>query len=499
MVIHLKEKLKIYEYCLLVAFVFLMICSKNSFLYKINDWVDANAFFTVGKSMVRGIVPYRDLFEQKGPLLYLIYGVGSLISYKNFTGIFILEVFFFSIFLYYIQKIICLFTSKQQGYFILPIFTLGIVTLKSFSHGGSAEEFTLPFMAISGYYLLLYLKSLNTSISKKVILINGMIAGCILWIKYTLLGFWFGWMASIFFIQIKEKKYKEAFIHCSTFILGMTIVSLPWLIYFSINQAINDLWNIYFLVNIRSYPSHASFIDKFTKTIQVLFKNTFCNITLFFGIVIGFILLFFRKDIFYKKYAKYILLFCFLTTGIFIYIGGTNYHYYALPLSPFILIGLLSIIINIKLPNNNKLYILILLLCCTISFKLSTNPTMMLKDKKDYAQFVFADIIKNTPNASILNYGFLDGGFYLTTKTQPKYYYFMKTNIPYNNYPYMMDEQDRYINEKLSDYVIIKDSLSKIKKQKIEVNYQEIKRHTQTNNLNQTTTYILYKKDIPTK
>jgi len=89
-----KDKFKIILYCFLVSFIILLFTSKCSFLYPFNDWVDANAFFTVGKSMMNGIVPYRDLFEQKGLLLYFIYGVGYLISNTTFIGIFILEIIF---------------------------------------------------------------------------------------------------------------------------------------------------------------------------------------------------------------------------------------------------------------------------------------------------------------------------------------------------------------------------------------------------------------------
>ena len=77
---------------ILVSFCSLLFCTKNSWLYSFNDWVDGNAFFTMGKGMVNGLVPYKDLFEQKGPLLYLIYGIGYLLSNKTLHGIFILEV-----------------------------------------------------------------------------------------------------------------------------------------------------------------------------------------------------------------------------------------------------------------------------------------------------------------------------------------------------------------------------------------------------------------------
>ena len=66
------SKGKVIVYCIALSFLFLMICSESSFLYPMNDWVDGNCFFTMGKSMMNGSVPYLDLFEQKGPLLFLI-------------------------------------------------------------------------------------------------------------------------------------------------------------------------------------------------------------------------------------------------------------------------------------------------------------------------------------------------------------------------------------------------------------------------------------------
>ena len=76
----------------LVALVTVSVCSLSSPLYPFNDWVDANCFFTVGKSMLYGIVPYRDLYEQKGPLLYALYALCYPISHRTFLGGWLLEV-----------------------------------------------------------------------------------------------------------------------------------------------------------------------------------------------------------------------------------------------------------------------------------------------------------------------------------------------------------------------------------------------------------------------
>ena len=69
--------------------------------------VDGNAFFTMGKGMFNGKVPYKDLFEQKGPLLYLIYGIGYLISHDTLLGVlFIRSYFIYNFWLFSFLKLL---------------------------------------------------------------------------------------------------------------------------------------------------------------------------------------------------------------------------------------------------------------------------------------------------------------------------------------------------------------------------------------------------------
>ena len=72
--------------------VVLALCSKSSPLYAFNDWMDANIFFTMGRSMLGGRVLYRDVFDHKGPVLYLLYGLAGLVGGTDFRGVLVLEI-----------------------------------------------------------------------------------------------------------------------------------------------------------------------------------------------------------------------------------------------------------------------------------------------------------------------------------------------------------------------------------------------------------------------
>ena len=80
------------------AAVTITVVSASSPLYPFNPWDDANCFFTVGRGIIHGLVPYRDLYEQKGPLLYFIYALAALISEKSFIGAWIAECVMASLF-----------------------------------------------------------------------------------------------------------------------------------------------------------------------------------------------------------------------------------------------------------------------------------------------------------------------------------------------------------------------------------------------------------------
>ena len=54
-------------------------------------------------------------------------------------------------------------------------------------------------------------------------------------------------------------------------------------------------------------------------------------------------------------------------------------------------------------------------------------------------------------NPTLLNYGFLDGGFYTVTGIYPRTRFFCKVNLPLSD---ITQEQNQYIEDSLVDFVI---------------------------------------------
>ncbi len=452
-----KGRIFVYLYCLITALLILLLTTKNSPLYPFNDWVDANAFFTMGKGIFNGKVMYRDLFEQKGPILYLIYGFGYLISHKSFLGVFILEVIMFSISLYFLYKTLRLFLSVRSSLIILPIFSSALCTSFSFVHGGSAEEFSMLFFFVTLYYFFKHFKV--QELSHKEMIINGVIAGIVFLIKYTLLGFWLAFTFSIFIDFILKKKYKKAFTYPFWLLLGMILPIVVTIIYFLINKGLMAFVNNYFYVNITVYAKESVGIfsrikDLILGLMDTFSKNTFMEILLIVSII--FVLLFKVK-----KRVKWLLLLLVIASILGVYWGLKFYPYYLLFILLFSGVSYLVIFSAfdkyiIKL--SSQIYLIFLgiigLLCLINAYYNANYADFRFVKKSDLYQYQFADIINKYPNASLVNMGHLDCGLYTTTGIVPSTYFFQRNNISYNKFPDNIDAFQRYIKEKATTHII---------------------------------------------
>ena len=107
------QNARVLAYALLVAAAVLFFCSKSSFGYPINDWSDANIYFTIGKGMTRGQVVYRDLYDHKGPLLYALHALCALISFWDFTGVYLMEICLAALFLAGAYHLMALYGARR--------------------------------------------------------------------------------------------------------------------------------------------------------------------------------------------------------------------------------------------------------------------------------------------------------------------------------------------------------------------------------------------------
>lgn len=250
-----KEKLFLILFCAFLGFVCISINSMNSFLYKFTDNNDVHCFVTTARCMLRGDVLYRDVYEHKGPILYFLYILGLQIDSRSFTGIALVEVILFSIYIYFMYKITELFVEKKVFRYILITCASWIsCSDKVFDGGGQCEELTLPFLCITMYLVLKYFKQ---EYPKRIKALNVITIGAcfsiVFWMKYTLTGIYLGLVIMILVYQIKDKTIRNLWLYIVQFILGFSIGSLPVIIYYSVNGGFKPLFDVYFYKLIFEY------------------------------------------------------------------------------------------------------------------------------------------------------------------------------------------------------------------------------------------------------
>lgn len=442
-------------YTFITAFCVLSICSLSSPLYKFNDWVDANAFMTVGKSMLHGIVPYRDLFEHKGPVLYMLHAFASIFSSTSFIGVWMLEIIFATAFLYICNKFSKLYIDHKYTYIYIPIIAFIVYSAPNTVKGDSVEEFCLPFFAYAIYVGIKAIKN-NEFLSKKECFIVGLTSGAVLWMKYTLLGFYIGYFVFFVIYAVYNKDLKGLINNLLFISLGVLVITAPVLIYFALNGAVKDLFEIYFYDNMFLYASKNTDSNKlFTLAVRFfrgLKSIISTNIILILCIAAGII-----NYITKKNYLH----FCFMAitgvfTFIFVYIGGSNHIYYSLIFSVHVVIAIPiidNIIRKIKFKRNYSVVAAttIFIICCALSYVRWPNTFYMNYSAIDYPQYRFAKIINNKPNSTLLNYNFLDGGFYTVAGKTPNCKYFYKSNLMNSE---IEKFQHDYIVNKKTDFIV---------------------------------------------
>ena len=455
----------------LVAVGVILIFSCCSPFYPFNYWEDPNCFFTMGAGILRGQIPYRDLYEQKGPLLYFIHALAALISKKTFIGVFFIQIIICSVTHYYSVKIASLYVTVSRRLYILSVpATMLLYSTRAYFYGDSAEEMILPFYVISFYIILKTVKTKSLPGKKETAFI-AFAAACAFWIKYTLCGFFFGAVIIFLVFSIRHKQIKKLIPLIFVFLAAFVVSSLPVLAYFAVNNALGDLFTAYFYNNIFLYRNvndsiPLSGILPYTLTIAVLklIDNPYLGITVLISMIY-----FIAKKCF-SELASYITLFLF--TVMFIFQGSFIGFYYVFALAALSIPALVAA--EYVFSKLNAKFFVTVPLCiglAVLAFFSSYATDNIFKKKSEMPQYVFADYLKDYPNATILNYGFLDQGFYMVSGIAPTEKYFCGLNIDSVLDEARVSKEEAIANQRV-DFVVTKNKMYEWKNYKL-VNYSE--------------------------
>lgn len=409
---------------MVVSAIYLFFFSVNtSYLY---NWTEGDAaiYWAMGRFATKGMVPYLDFFDHKGPLMFFIEYVGNLISYER-IGIFLVQLVFMTFTLWGIFKILTLFYSLKNS-LKMTMFSLLLINLY-YSIGNLTEEYSLPFLMWSVYFVTKYFKSeegedkvhnpwyaffygITFAVCFLIRLTNAVPLCCVVAVGFVDL--------------VYRKKWKNIFCNICTFLLGCGITFLPFVVYFLQHGALYEMFDAAFLHNI----TYVTVNDK-----MLMYRGAFI-ITYFLLIfvlttAIGVISFCFDKK---NRWISACIIFMNVA-AIALQLKLYAYsHYFLIWIPMFILVvGVIPDIINSKkaVVNATKIIAGIILVIVLSLNCMAVVDNVVRLDRIRDNDFVacakqITEDITEADKDDILAYN-VDSYFYIVTDTLPSIRYFM--------------------------------------------------------------------------
>ncbi len=436
----MKEKIfnkkNLYYIFLFIVVLFLALVGLSSSpLNKGITQNDSAVFQIMGKGMIEGQVIYKDLFDHKGPIMYVINAIAYLINPQ--IGLFIVEILFIYIGAVFIFKTSKMFINQEIS-LIMSLLYLRLIFV-TISEGNFTEEYAMTFTSMALYCILKIIYK-NEYENKVLWVVIGATFSLNFFIKPTYIAVWIAFGIIQFIYSVKEKKIKELLKYIFYMIIGILIVTMPIIMYLVLNNDINDFINAFFVMNMKY--SKSGILQK-TRSFWVLINIYRYLIYVVIGFMCNVLILFDRK---LNLKNKMFITGFFIISMILTSWAANEYKHYLIQLAPSIILELivwcLWIKDNLKLNSKEKkileelpkkfLYIIFVFfivfsISCNISnnFKIfslaGTNGKITNEQLNELKKYLNEDdeiiVLGNQPY------------YYIYLNKQPKYKYFFQLPI----------------------------------------------------------------------
>jgi len=316
---------------------------------------DEGIYLAIGQAVQRGATLYRDIWDNKTPLLYLIYAINPTLLWAKISAtVFVLGTVCVA---YKFAEILFEKSRYQKALALLISLITGIMLSLPLLEGTIANaELYFTFPIILGAYLI-YFKLPTTNYRLQILVLIGLLASTAFLIKvpalFDFLGMFVFILAHLWSVESKNlKKYilsifKTLFPLTITFLIPIT----GFFIYFYFQHALNDYL-------IAAFSQNASYVAVDTGPLAKLSNPLFIKaFWLLLTILISLVL-------FFKKWLSKELLFLALWFGFSLYgalLSGRPYMHYLLQVVPPTVLLLAYLLVNIK-----KFWYCFLLLLCVL-------------------------------------------------------------------------------------------------------------------------------------
>ncbi len=209
---------------------------------------DSSVFLYIGERMLEGKVPYRDLFDHKGLLLYFIQFLGLKIASGSFSGIWILEAVNMLITALLMCRLGSIITDNRASVYLAVIMTIGVCGWKVWQGGNFTEEYALPWITLAAVVFLSFFQ--KKKYRKTDVLLLGIGFAAVFLLRANMIAAWISFLPAVLVFLIIKKRFVEIGECVLFFLVGMVIIFLPALFYLLRTDSLEAFWKTYFLFNL---------------------------------------------------------------------------------------------------------------------------------------------------------------------------------------------------------------------------------------------------------
>lgn len=241
--IYKKRELFLLAFLILTG-VLLIFC----FINKGTPSVDAGVHYYVGSRVLHGEVPYRDVFDNKPPIIYFVNALGLSISGGKAWGVWIVEAISLSVAIFYSFISLKKVFNLESAFYGTLLWILAFMSL--FDGGNLTEEYALPFQFMGIY---LFIRSVGNKTTSVCDILLGVGLGITFFIKQNTFGIFLTSILIILSLSLVNSRWKTTLLKIRSYAIGLLISLLVVIGYLSINHALDDFISFAYTMNFYQF------------------------------------------------------------------------------------------------------------------------------------------------------------------------------------------------------------------------------------------------------
>ena len=255
-----KAQRKEWIFPILFSFIIVTIFSfSTSWLFDKPLMYDSAVFQLIGKNWSEGRIPYVDLWEMKGPLVFLPSALGYWFMGSKF-GVYVIQLFNLTITFFIIQKTFLLEFNRKHSILLTGLSAIYFAVL--YESGNTVEEYILPLLSFAFYLLYRYVTNCieikEYDLPSEYAFVYGCVLGFSLMSRLTNAISICVAVSVIGIMLIARKRWNNLILSFLWFICGFCVITIPFVVYFYSKDALEEMWYGTFLFGLE-YTGNSGF------------------------------------------------------------------------------------------------------------------------------------------------------------------------------------------------------------------------------------------------